>query len=102
MTFLVEHFLSLIEKAKEVGKISENEHERLRWISIKTLDDSEYAFMEFTESMRNTLLERITKGAQYIEENGPVPAAVNRYDNLCAELERLDGRWSDARQDQTN
>jgi tyrosine-protein phosphatase YwqE len=102
MTFIAEHFISLIEKAKELGKISEKEHERLRWIPIKTLDDSEYAFMEFTESMRNTLLERITKGAQYIEENGPIPVAVKRYDNLCEELERLDWRWSDARQDQTN
>lgn len=93
--FLAEHFTTLIEQAYKLDKIDELSYERLRRVSIKTLDDADNAYSDFSSCLRGQLLERIIKGADYIEKNGPVPVAVKRYDRLCAELERLDGRYTD-------
>jgi hypothetical protein len=90
--FLAQHYTSLIEQAFQLDKIDELSYERLRRLSIKTLDDSEHAYQDFATCLRDRLLDRIIKGAQYIEKHGEVPAAVSRYNKLCAELEKLDGR----------
>src|SRR3569832_551505 len=92
VVFLAEHFTSLVKQAHEKDKIDEITYERLRRQPIQTLDDADAAYQAFSDSLRGRLLERIIKGAEYIEEHGEVPAAVKRYKDLCEELSRLDGR----------
>ncbi len=45
---------------------------------------------------RDELLQRIIKGAEYIEKVGKkhqtYSAAMKKYDRLCAELDEMDGR----------
>ena len=91
-TFLSDHFTAFVDQAYQLDKIDELSYEKLRLLPIETLDDSEQAYSELSSCLRWRLLDRIVRGAEYIEENGPIPVAVKRYDSLCAELVRLDGR----------
>jgi len=68
----------------------------------EALDHFADLFEQFKQIMRDDIQTRILKGADYIDTHGALPTAVKRYDKLCEDLDKLDGRWSDARQDQTN
>ena len=59
-------------------------------------------FDQLKQVIRDDIETRIIKGADFIETHGEVPTAVKRYEKLCDDLAKLDGRYLDADNDQTN
>jgi hypothetical protein len=88
--FLKEKFLSLIGQAKEKQELTAEQYEDLIFLPIQTLDEQEEAYNKLIHLL---LLNRITKGAEYIESITPdhpkYKAANERYNELLKQLEEI-------------
>lgn len=87
--FLKEKYLSLLEKAKE-KELTNEQYEELIFLPIQTLDEQEEAYNRLIIELT---LNRITKGAEYIESITPdhpnYLKANKKYDDLLKSLEGI-------------